>query len=203
MKTASARKKGSATLLIVLLLFLSCAGLVWVKLAVERVPRKKIPGASIIYTPPGKYLKSAPFGSSSLVADLVYLWAIQYYTTYTIVDRFQNLEHIFSIIAELDPRDTDPYEIGALIAVNEAKDLKLAFKILDMGLAKNPDQWIFPFEAGHYAQRARDYETARKYYEKTMRIPGAPGIAKRLYAAAGFRVMDLKESWETWLEIYN
>jgi tetratricopeptide (TPR) repeat protein len=203
MKTVSVRRKGSATLLIVLLLFLSCAGIVWLKLAVERVPRKRIPGASIIYIPSGKYLKYATFGYSSLVADLVYLWAIQYYTTYTIVDRFQNLEHIFSIIAELDPRYTDPYEIGALIAVNEAKDLNLAFKILDMGLAKNPDQWIFPFEAGHYAQRAKDYDTARRYYEKTMTIPGAPAIAKRLYAAAGFRVMDLKESWETWLEVYN
>jgi tetratricopeptide (TPR) repeat protein len=202
-KTATLRRKGFATLLIVLLLFLSCAGIVSLKLAVERVPRKKIPGASIIYVPSGKYLKYATFGYSSLVADLIYLWAIQYYTTYTIVDRFQNLEHIISIIAELDPRYTDPYEIGALIAVNEAKDLKLAFKILDMGLAKNPDQWIFPFEAGHYAQRAGDYDTARKYYQKTTKIPGAPDIAKRLYAAAGFRMMDLKESWETWLEVYN
>lgn len=202
-KTATLRRKGSAALLIVLLLFLSCAGIVALKLAVERIPRKKIPGASIIYIPSGKYLKYAAFGYSSLVADLVYLWAIQYYTTYTIVDRFQNLEHIFSVIAELDPRYTDPYEIGALIAINDAKDLKLAFKILDMGLAKNPDQWIFPFEAGHYAQRAGDYDAARKYYERTMSIPGAPDIAKRLYAAAGFRVMDLKESWETWLEVYN
>jgi len=202
-KAASLRRKGSATLLIVLLIFLSCGGIVSLKLAVERIPRKKIPGASIIYIPSGKYLKYATFGYSSLVADLIYLWAIQYYTTYTVVDRFQNLEHIFSIIAELDPRYTDPYEIGALIAVNEAKDLNLALRILDMGLAKNPDQWIFPFEAGHYAQRAGDYETARKYYEKTSKIPGAPDIAKRLYAAAGFRVMDLEESWKTWLEVYN
>ena len=29
---------------------------------------------------------------------------------------------------------------------------------MDLGLAKNPDQWIFPFEAGHYAQMAKDYE---------------------------------------------
>jgi tetratricopeptide (TPR) repeat protein len=202
-KAAALRRKGSATLLIVLLIFLSCGGIVSLKLAVERIPRKKIPGASIIYIPSGKYLKYATFGYSSLVADLVYLWAIQYYTTYTIVDRFQNLEHIFSIIAELDPRYTDPYEIGSLIAVNEAKDLNLALRILDMGLTKNPDQWIFPFEAGHYAQRAGDYETARKYYEKTAKIPGAPDIAKRLYAAAGFRVMDLEESWKTWLEVYN
>jgi len=202
-KTATLRRKGSATLLIVVLIFLSCGGLVSLKTAVDRIPRKKIPGASIIYIPSGKYLKYATFGYSSLVADLIYLWAIQYYTTYTIVDRFQNLEHIFSIIAELDPRYTDPYEIGALIAVNEARDLGLALKILDMGLAKNPDQWIFPFEAGHHAQRAGDYETARKYYEKTMRIPGAPDIAKRLYAAAGFRTMDLEESWKIWLEVYN
>jgi tetratricopeptide (TPR) repeat protein len=202
-KTAARRKRGSAPLLIVLVLFLSCASLVSLKREVDRIPRKKIPGASIIYIPSGKYLKYAAFGYSSLVADLVYLWAIQYYTTYTIVDRFQNLEHIFSIIAELDPRYTDPYEIGALIAVNEAKDLPLALKILDMGLAKNPDQWIFPFEAGHYAQRAGDYDTARRYYGKTMAIPGAPEIAKRLYAAAGYKVMDLKGSWETWLEVYK
>jgi hypothetical protein len=36
-----------------------------------------------------------------------------------------------------------------------------------------------------------------------MAIPGAPEIAKRLYAAAGYKVMDLKESWETWLEVYK
>jgi tetratricopeptide (TPR) repeat protein len=202
-KTATLRRKGSITLVIVLVIFLSCGGIVSLKLAVERIPRKKIPGASIIYIPSGKYLKYATFGYSSFAADLIYLWAIQYYTTYTIVDRFQNLEHIFSIIAELDPRYADPYEIGALIAINEAKDLNLALKILDMGLAKNPDQWIFPFEAGHHAQRAGDYDTARKYYEKTMKIPGAPDIARRLYAAAGLRVMDLEESWKTWLEVYN
>jgi tetratricopeptide (TPR) repeat protein len=203
MARPSGPRRGSASLVLVALLFLLCAGIVSLKLAVERIPRKKIPGASIIYIPSGKYLKFATFGYSSLAADLIYIWAIQYYTTYTIVDRFQNLEHIFSIIAELDPRYTDPYEIGALIAVNEAKDLGLAYKIMDLGLAKNPDQWIFPFEAGHFAQRAGDFETARKYYEKTMNIPGAPDIARRLYAAAGFKVSDLKESWETWLEVYN
>ncbi|MFZ2054321.1 MAG: hypothetical protein WAU81_09000 [Candidatus Aminicenantales bacterium] len=203
MTRPSGLRRGSASLVLVALLFLLCAGIVSLKLAVERIPRKKIPGASIIYIPSGKYLKYATFGYSSPVADLIYIWAIQYYTTYTIVDRFQNLEHIFSIIAELDPRYADPYEIGALIAVNEAKDLRLAYKILDLGLAKNPDQWIFSFEAGHYAQRAGDYETARKYYEKTMNIPGAPEITKRLYAAAGFKVMDLEESWKTWLEVYN
>jgi hypothetical protein len=203
MKAARSARRGVAGLGLSLVLLASSAGVITLKSVVDGVSRQKIPGASIIYIPSGKYLRYATLGYSSLAADLVYLWAIQYYSTYTVVDRFQNLEHIFSIIAELDPRYTDPYEVGALIAVYEAKDLGLACKILDMGLAKNPDQWMFPFEAGHYAQIAKDYETAKRYYEKTMRIAGAPPIVKRLYAAAGVKTMDLKTSWEMWLEIYK
>jgi len=203
MNTILRRRKGFATLSLVFLLFFAGAGIISLKNTVDRIPRKKIPGASIIYIPSGKYLKYATFGYSSLAADLIYIWAIQYYSTYTIVDRFKYLEHIFSIIAELDPRYTDPYEVGALIAYYEAKDLKLAFKIMDLGFEKNPDQWVFPFEAGNYARIAKDYETAQKYYERAMKVSGAPDIVARLYAAAGFKTMDFKTSWETWLEIYN
>lgn len=195
--------RGVAALSATLLLFFSLFGIISLKMTVDRIPRPKIPGASVIYLPSGKYLKYATFGFSSLAADLIYLWAIQYYSTYTIVDRFKYLEHIFSVIAELDPHYQDPYEVGALIAIYEGKDLELALKILDLGLAKNPDQWIFPFQAGHYAQMAKNFELARKYYEKTMNIPGAPDLASRLYAAASFKTMDLKTSWETWQEIYN
>jgi tetratricopeptide (TPR) repeat protein len=201
MRAVRARRRGFASLALTAVLLASCAGLMALKTAVDRIPRQKIPGASIIYIPSGKFLKYATLGYSSLAADLIYLWAIQYYSTYTVVDRFQNLEHIFSIIAELDPRYTDPYEVGALIAAYEARDLDLAFKILDLGLAKNPGQWLFPFEAGHYAQMAKDYETAKRYYEKAMKIPGAPEIVKRLYGAASFKTMDLKTAWEMWLEV--
>lgn len=203
MRVGSSHRKGIAAISILFLLILLLGGIIGLKIGVDRVPRQKIPGAAIIYIPSGNYLKYATFGYSSLVADLVYLWAIQYYSTLTIVDRYENLEHIFSVIAELDPRYQDPYEVGALIAVYEARDLELAYKILDLGLAKNPDQWIFPFQAGHYAQMAKDYERARKYYQKTMRIPGAPDIVKRLYAASGFMTMDLETSWKTWREIYE
>ena len=201
MKAVRAHRRGFASLALTAVLAASGAGLAVLKTAVDRLPRQKVPGASIIYLPSGKFLKYATLGYSSLAADLIYLWAIQYYSTYTVVDRFRNLEHIFSIIAELDPRYSDPYEVGALIAAYEARDLGLAFKILDLGLAKNPGQWLFPFEAGHYAQMARDYETAKRYYEKALRIPGAPDIVKRLYAAAGFKTMDLKTAWEMWLEV--
>lgn len=195
-------RRGMAEVSLVLTLFLLLTGIVSLRMIVKSIPRQKIPGASVIYLPSGKYLKYITFGFPSLAADLIYLWAIQYYSTYTIVDRYQYLEHIFSVIAELDPMYQDPYEVGALIAIYEARNLELGLKILDLGLAKNPDQWIFPFQAGHYAQMARDFDLARKYYEKTMKIPGAPDIAKRLYAAASFKLMDLQTAWETWQEIH-
>lgn len=189
---------------VLLILILSLGAFMGLKVKIDKISRKKIPGSSIIYIPSGKYLKFATFGYSSLLADLIYLWSIQYYSDYSVVDRFKYLDHIFSVIAELDHRYLDPYQIGALIALYEARDLDLALKILDRGLEKNPDQWIFPLEAGHYAQMAKkDYKLAQKYYKKAMEIKGAPPITKRLYANASFKLTDYKTAFETWQEIYQ
>lgn len=189
---------------ILLLLVLSLAAFMGLKVKIDKISLNRIPGASIIYIPLGKHLKLATFGYSSLLADLVYIWSIQYYSDYSITDRFKYLDHIFSVITELDHRYLDPYQIGALIALYEAKDLDLALKILDRGLEKNPGQWIFPFQAGHLVQMVtKDYRLAQKYYKKTMEIEGAPTIARRLYANAAFKGADYETARKTWLEIYQ
>ena len=190
--------------LVLLILLVSLAMFMGLKLHLDTMVREKAPGSSIIYIPTGKYLKYATLGFSSLAADIVYLWAIQYYSNTEIEDRFDHLDHIFSIISELDPDYLDPYEIGAIIAVYEAGNYDLAFKILDRGLENNPEEWLFPYEAGHYAQRfLKDYELAREYYRKAMNIPGAPVQTRRLFANALFETMDYQTSWDTWLEIFQ
>jgi len=197
-------RRGSATALLLLLLLASLAGLVGLKAANDRVVRTKLPGSSIIYIPSGKLLKYATFGYRSLAADLIYLWAIQYFSTPTIDDRFDHLDHVFAIINELDPRYQDPYEVGALIAVQDAHDVRAAFAILDRGAANNPDQWIYPFNAGHIAlMTLKDYALAERYFARCMKIPGAPAFVERLRANAIFKKGDLKTSWDTWLDIYD
>jgi tetratricopeptide (TPR) repeat protein len=194
-------KKNVSLGLVLVLLALSFMGL---KVRLEQIPRPRVPGSSIIYLPSGKYLKMTTFGYSSLAADLIYIWAIQYYGNTAVTDRFAYFNRIFDVISELDPKYVDPYEVGALIAIDDLQDIPLAIKILDLGLSKNPDQWIFPLEAGHYAQMyAKDHELAKTYFKKAMDIPGAPDVAKRLYAAASFQTSDLKTAWETWLEVYQ
>jgi len=202
-KTSSA-KKGTATLLLVAFLMAAAAAFAALKVRTDKVAREELPGSSIIYIPSGKFLKYATFGYRALAADAIYLWAIQYYSTPTIDDRFDHLDHIFAIINELDPRYQDPYEVGALIAVQEARNPAAAFSILDRGAANNPDQWVYPFNAGHVAlMTLKDYPLAEKYFEQCLKIPGAPEFVERLRANAIFKKGDLRTSWETWLEIYK
>ncbi|MBA7645072.1 hypothetical protein ES703_52824 [subsurface metagenome] len=203
MKIFKSEKDFSAIFLVILLI-LSCGIFMNLKVKTDNISRKKIPGSSIIYIPSGQYLKFATFGNSSLLADLIYVWAIQYYSDYTIPDMYEYLDHIFSIINELDPSYLDPYDIGAVIAAYEAEDLDLALKILDRGLEKNPEQWLFPYMAAHYAQMIKkDYKLAQEYYKKAMNIEGVPPIVERLYANAIFKSMDYKRALQTWLEIYK
>ncbi len=197
-------RKGAATILLVLFLLASASAIVALKAVTDRVVRKELPGSSIIYIPSGKFLKYATFGYRNLAADVIYLWAIQYYTTPTIDDRFDHLDHIFAIINELDPRYQDPYEVGAMIAIQEARDIQAAFAILDRGAANNPDQWVYPFNAGHIAlMTLKDYPLAEKYFAQCMKIPGAPEFVERLRANAIYRKGDLKTSWDTWLDIFK
>lgn len=186
-----------------ILLLAALAASMGLKLGNDALPRKRVPGSSIIYIPSGAFLKPATFGFPSLAADIIFLWAIQYYGNPEIPDKFAYFTHIFSIIAELDPSYLDPYEVGALIALYDGNDLPLAIKILDMGAAKNPDMWIFPFEAGQYALVRKDFDTAKTYFQKTMAIPGAPALTRRLYASAAFKTMDYQAAWETWKSVYE
>jgi len=193
------RKTALALILVISLMLITI-----LKIKIDGISRFKVPGSSLIYIPSGQYLKRVTFGYDSLMADLIYLWAIQYFSNQAVWDRFENLEHVFSIIAELDPHYLDPYETGSLIAVHEARDLDLAFTILDLGLEKNPEQWIFPIQAGHFAQMyGKDFESARKYYKKALDIKGSPPIARRLYAHASFKQADYASAWNNWLEVYE
>jgi len=193
-------KKG----VVVLILILSLAGFAGLKLRLDTIPRAQVPGASILYLPSGKFLQYMSLGNRPLMADMIYLWAIQYFSNTAVADRYDHMEHVFSIIADLDPRFIDPYLIGAMIAGSDAGDMEKAFRILDLGLERNPDQWIFPWEAGHYAlMQLKDFELAREYFKKAMEIPGSHPMARRLYANAATELADYPTALKNWWEIYE
>ena len=161
------------------------------------------PGSKeLLYLPNGKYLKVASLGQASVVADVVYLWAIQYYSNYDRADRYTYVEHVFGkVIPELDPHFIDPYWLGALILTTEAQDLEAGLRILELGFEKNPREWIFLFLAGWECDHVKDYDRAATYFDRASRVPGAPAPLVRLVAGMRTRGGNLREAIAKWEEV--
>ena len=159
-------------------------------------------GRDLLYLPNGKHLKAMSLGHAPLAADLVYLWAIQYYSDYAREDRFRFVEHVFgSVIADLDPAYVDPYWLGAMILTVEARDLDAGLRVLDKGFANNPTAWVLPYLAGFECYRVKDYDRAAVYFDRASRAPGAPAFTLRMEAGIRAKKGDLRESIRLWEEV--
>lgn len=180
-------------------------GLLLAVLVQGRIEGSRRPGAvhPLLYLPSGKYLKVMALGFDGLLADVLYLWSIQYYGNYDIKDRYDYLEHIYGqVITELDPHYLDPYLVGAMIMTMEARDPETALRLLDKGVANNPRQWIMPFEAGFLCYNdLHDYTRAASYFEIALRVPGVHPLVRRLYAEMHNRAGDKRTSLREWSEI--
>jgi len=161
--------------------------------------------ADLMYLPNGRFLKVASLGHSTFVADLIYIWSIQYYGTWRGEERFEFLDHVYStVLARLDPQFLDPYLIGSLIMIVERRDLEAGLKLLDQGMVANPGAWLLPYEAGFYAYDiGKDHARAARYFETAMRIPGAPPSTRRLYAEMVNRQGDKQTSLALWREVFD
>lgn len=154
--------------------------------------------------PPGKTLKILSFGFHELTADMLFIWTIQFYSTYNLSNRFDYLENIFNAITDLEPRYKDVYIVGSWIMALEAKDVEMAIRFLEKGSRSMPDQWIFDYEASFYAYRnLKDYDRAVKYLQKAAQRPGAPSLIKRKEAHLIYMKDDLSQAYAMWVEIYN
>lgn len=170
----------------------------------ERMLEKRPFSYHLLYLPSGKYLKVSSLGFSNILADIIYLWSIQFYSNYQIAYRYDYLEHIYlKIIPELDPHYLDPFLIGALIMSVEAKDLNMALNLLDRGIELNPGKWILAYDAGMYCYQSQNYGKAAEYFEKALEAPDAHPSIRRIYAAVFSKMGDKETSYRHWLEIYE
>ena len=123
------------------------------------------------------------FGYQNLTADLLFIWSIQFYSTYYLTNRFDFLERVYDTITDITPPYKEPYIIGALIMAFEAKDIPMALRLLDKGSRNIADEWFFDHEAGYYCYKyLKDYAKAEAYYDRAAAKPNAPSFLKRMKA---------------------
>jgi tetratricopeptide (TPR) repeat protein len=172
------------------------------RLHLEEAPGSDLAEKELLYLPNGRYLKIVSLGQASLVADVVYLWAIQFYSDYGREDRYAYLQHIFGeVIPELDPLYVDPYWLGAMILSVEVRDVDGALELLETGMENNPDAWILPYLAGWEAEGAGRPLEAAEYFERAAAIPDAPSFARRMGAGMLVRAGRFDDALRSWQEV--
>ena len=93
--------------------------------------------------PSGKTLKVLSFGYQNLLADLLFIWSIQFYSTYNIANRFDYLERVYDSHHRHHPAYRDPYIIGSLIMVYEKTGPAMALRLLEKGSNAIPERMDF------------------------------------------------------------
>jgi hypothetical protein len=172
------------SLLIVLALMASAAGVEYMQ---GRIPRADPLGRQLLYLPTAEYLNLLSLGNRELLADYLYIWAIQYYSQFSVNERFLYLDKIFGLITDLDPLYRDPYRIGAIIMLMEAESdpnarKKSVFVLLDKGIAAMPDDYSLAEEAAWKAKIFfHDNDLAAHYAQIAAERPNAPHWTKRFY----------------------
>lgn len=158
---------------------------------------------ALLFLPTGDYLDAVSLGYETMMADALYLWSIQYYGHHRTAEGREYLWRIYDVITDLDPHYQDAYLTGALIMAMDMSDPALAIRLLAKGEAENPDDWIYPLEAGFYAwMNLEDHELAAGHFDRALALEGTPPLVRRLKASMSERAGDKADALELWMSIY-
>ena len=155
------------------------AGAIATEHHLRTLPRPDPLGKELLYLPSPTMLKLLSLGNEGLMADAVYVWAIQYYSQFSKSEKFLYLEKVFDLITDLDPLYFDAYRMGALIMQVEApgrpeEKRHAVTRLYDKGIAAMPGSWQLAETAAWDCYLGfRDTALAVRYAEIAVRHPEA------------------------------
>lgn len=164
----------------------------------------------IAYIPSGKALKRFSLGYSSLLADIYWTRAVQYFGARHLQHsmHYDLLDPLLDVTTDLDPHLTVAYEFGSVFLSqkppNGAGQPDKAVALVEKGIRQNPEYWRLYFTLGfiHYMDR-HDFKAAQQAFEKGSEIPGALPWMKVMAARMAERSEDITTAVELWKALYE
>ena len=144
----------------------------------------------LMYLPDAQYLQLASMGYQELVADALWLQAIQVMGERKVSEEAGRwLYRAFDIITTLDPKFVRVYEAGGLALTTLVVLPEESNQLLIKGVHHNPTEWRLPFYLGiNYFFELSDDAKAAEYMAQASRVPGSPPglvpIAANMFASA-------------------
>jgi tetratricopeptide (TPR) repeat protein len=152
--------------------------------AMERQRPPEVRAVELLYLPKGEYLKVAVLGYRQIVADLIWLKAVQHFG-----ERKQTNEgylwtyHAVDVLTDLDPEFAYAYQAAGTILGVWAGLVQESMALLTKGMRHNPEAWQLPFYLGYdYFYELCDPASAAQYFRRASALPGAPPYLPRLAA---------------------
>jgi hypothetical protein len=168
---------------VVLLAVLAIGSIVAEGLLEQQRPSSAM-AAELSYLPKGQYLKSMVLGYRQVVADLIWIKAVQHFG-----DVKQTSEgyvwayHATDVVTDLDPQFVFAYQAAGTVLGVWAGRLAESTAILKKGMQHNPEDWHLPFMLGYdYYFELCDPTSAARYFRIASELPGAPHYLPKLAA---------------------
>jgi tetratricopeptide (TPR) repeat protein len=166
----------------------------------------------ILYFSSPRAVKALALGYDSLVADVYWMRAIQYYGRRDEAARrrvpYKNLPVLQDIVTTLDAKMLDVYRAGSVFLAEPeplgAGQPLEALRLLDKGISLRPKEWLLRFDKGfvHFLY-LKDYKQAGQTWLEASRVEGAPPWMEALAArglSQGGEIDTAKELWRRQLE---
>ena len=140
----------------------------------------------------GAVLKRVSLGYDSLLGDVYWTRAVQYYGSRIGKpgEKFELLWPLLDITTTLDPNLIVAYRFGAIFlsepSAYGSRPPDLAVELVKRGVAANPDSWELSSDLGFlYYWHLKDYEKASAAYLQGSKIPQRTYVAEDDGGASG------------------
>jgi tetratricopeptide (TPR) repeat protein len=182
------------------------------EVARDRIYGEPKPARGVLYIQSGTAVKRMALSYSSVLADVYWIRALQYYGGNRLSSDGQRdytlLYPLLDITTTLDPYFDIAYRFGAIYLAEDypggAGRPDLAVKLLEKGYERQPGKWRYLQDIGfvHYWWRS-DFSEAAAWFEKAAKVPGAPWWMKSLAAVTLAEGGDRRSSRILWESLLN
>lgn len=158
-----------------------------------------------LYISSPKILKRASLGFDGLMACIYWTRSVQYFGQ-RILDQsysYAQLAPLLEITTALDPHLIPAYQFGASFLAPRppmgAGEPDRAIKLMEYGIAHNPDNWHLYYDLGFvYYTEVKDYKRASEIFAEGSRVPNAHAFLKIMAAQTAQHAGDFSTARMLW-----
>jgi len=203
-------RQGKVTAICAVLFVALFAGSILSRQRVEAASGSQASLDEVLYLPSGKTIKKLSLGYSSLLADIYWTRAVQYFGAQHIggTQHYELLAPLLEITTDLDPNLIVAYDTGSIFLSQQQPDgagqPDKAAALVEKGIHANPSNWRLYFTLGfiHYTDR-HDPKAAQEAFQKGSEVPGALPWMKAMAARMAERADDPATAASLWQTIYD